>query len=112
MASGLTGLGKKAVTPDEDVTVIRNYIEQFRGLQILNGQLQSVTFGTGATSATLTHSLGRSYLGAIVVGTALVQPFAATPQSTATAGLDPTKQVLVLLASAPAVPNLVNVWVF
>lgn len=60
-------LEQRARTTEEDVSVLRRFLEQFRSIQILFGQLVEVPMLVGEVRGFAYHSLKRPYKGAFVV---------------------------------------------
>lgn len=107
--------------PGEALDRIRDREDQLEKNQLLNGRLLELTFPFASAVARLNHGLGRSYVGALVVG--VQTNFAAgdftevrvmTPERAAEAGYDPNLEVVIARDfGGGSVGEIVfNAWVF
>lgn len=105
----MKGLGRKAPDPTSDVQVLRDYLQQFDAILILQGRLITASIPAGQTTVTVTHGLGRAYLGAILTGTnGATAPFAFLPGVAS----DPNTAIAFAIPSTSAAATSVAFWVF
>jgi hypothetical protein len=110
----MKGLGRKAKTATDDVTVLRDYLQQFaNSVPIIDGQLVSGVVTAGISYVLVPHSLGRSYRGGICTAVSFpTGAIAQTPDAASLAGIDTTKNVLLYLTAVAGVDVTLNFWVF
>ena len=105
----MKNLGRKAPAPTEDVQVLRDYLQQFDGIAILQGRLVTATILAGHSLVVATHGLGRAFKGAFPVGTnGGVAPFSFSPDLVD----DPTTTVSLCISALSANDTVVSFWVF
>ena len=109
----MKGLGRKGKSTEADLQTIREYLEQFRQVFPLNGQMAEGTVLAGDFYVLVPHSLGRAYIGGHVVGASTVDTcHVQLPEEADQSGTDTAKQ-FVLFCNPPAtVDTRVKVWIF
>jgi hypothetical protein len=109
----LKGLGRPEPETADDVKTLRNYLEQFSGVAILDGREVTGTVPAGSTFVRIRHALGRSYRGGWVVGCSTADPFSVqTPEQAQATGTDVKELVVVYTAAAIPGDAIVKVWVY
>jgi hypothetical protein len=112
----LRNLEQRQQTLEADHLAVRRFLEQFRDLPILFGQLVDVTVPNGTIYGKAFHALKRSYVGGFVVNADgyVDIAYVVEPNKARTGGfdVDPTQQVLVSTGTAVSADTIIKVWLF
>ncbi len=102
----------RTLDTDAQLRALVDHAEQTDRISLLNGQLVTATWSAGATSLHIRHSLGRAYLGAVIVGAGAVGDWTVlTPRAAIAMGVNVATHC-VLVATAPGANTTLNAWVF
>lgn len=107
-------LDRPGASPTADVNTLRRYVEQFKDIAIMRGQIVDFEIPAGDLFTSVRHSLQRAYVGAVVVGQSVNGGvvFALDPTS-ATTDVDITTHVRFGITDAPfGAPLRVRAWIF
>lgn len=106
-------LGRRVRKAEDSAEVTRAFCEQLSKLTILYGQHVEGTIPAGGTYVPIRHSLGRSYVGGIIVAASIGAPLVVQDPVTASQmGLDVVQFVVVLVAGIAPDDIDVTVWVY
>jgi hypothetical protein len=110
-------LEQRGTTPEADIATFWRFLEQFRSIPILYGQLVSVPMKTGDIIGRAFHSLGGPYRGGFVAsqtGGGFAESVAIVESATAKAlGYgDPAKQVVLTTGRPLLVDKMFLIWLF
>jgi len=107
----MKGLGRKAKDSEDEQRVVREYLEQFNAIPILNGQLIECFIPSGSSFAIVRHSLGRAYRGGMIAGISAGDVNVQTPGAAASS-IDVTAYFVVGSSVALAADAHILVWLF
>lgn len=112
----LRNLEQEQPTLEADHAAVRKYLNQFRTLPFLNGQLLQVTIPAGLPYGKAFHSLERPYLGAFIVNATdyadtilVIEPNTA---AVSPIGCDPSRQILITVGTSVVDDTTITCWIF
>lgn len=110
----LKTLARQSDFQEREIASLRDYVQQFSALELLNYQTVTGTITTGSAFVRIRHSLGRAYQAGIIAGaSSSVTPVVVqTPEEARLGGTDITQYVCVLAALAVAADHKVTVLVY
>ena len=109
----MKGLDRQQPTDGAEIKAFRDYLQQFKELDFLNGQRVEGTIAAGSQFVLVRHTLGRAYVGANISGVSTAEAvMPQTPNAARDGGTDVTKFAVFFCASPVAADTVVSAWVF